>query len=91
MKKQDIKPITINPTDIFEFLYQIKVELLNARMNMEKFEYDQMNKTIDKFTEKVIKINNDDRFLRSKSEQHYMANGILNIVRKKRQQKRISK
>ena len=68
MKKQDIKPITINPTDIFEFLYQIKVELLNARMNMEKFEYDQMNKTIDKFTEKVIKINNDDRFLRSKSE-----------------------
>tara|TARA_R100001015_G_C4498895_1_gene74068 strand:- start:177 stop:395 length:219 start_codon:yes stop_codon:yes gene_type:complete len=70
MKKQDIKPITINATDIFEFLLQIKAELHNAKMNMEKFDNDQMNKTIDKFTEKVIKINNDDRFLRSKSE-HY--------------------
>ena len=66
MKKQEIKPITINPTDIFEFLLQIKAELHNARANMHKFDNEQMNKTIDKFTEKVISINNDDRFLRSK-------------------------
>lgn len=66
MKKQEIKPITINPTDIFEFLLQIKAELHNAKINMHKFDNEQMNKTIDEFTEKVISINNDDRFLRSK-------------------------
>ena len=57
MKKQEIIPITINPTDIFEFLLQIKAELHNAKINMHKFDNDQMNKTIDKFAEKVININ----------------------------------
>jgi hypothetical protein len=62
MKKEQIKPITMNATDIFEFLLQIKAELHNAKINMNEFDNEQMNKTIDKFTDKVISINNDDRF-----------------------------